>query len=132
MVRLTAPGTPATSEKGGISVFSRITLPACHDAAAPDPGAVHEDRPHPDQAVVGHAAAVNHAAVADRHALADGQREPGVHVAHGEVLDIAFAPDDDGLGVGADDTVEPDRGMRSDGHVADHDGAGGQINQMGR
>ena len=96
------------------------------------PGAVEDDRPHADQAVVLDRAAVQDDPVADGHPLADGARHAGVGVDHRQVLDIGLVADRDPVGVAAQDGVVPDAGLGPEVDVAEHDRAGGDEGRWDR
>jgi hypothetical protein len=102
---------------------------AGRDQAAPaDARAVEHHRPDADQRAIADGAAVQRDLMADRHILADRQRLAHVGVQHAAVLDVAAAPDDDGL------VVTPQHGSVPDAAVglqADLPDDGGTVGHPG-
>src|ERR1700681_3090699 len=78
------------------------------DAATADAGAVHDDRPHPDQRAVLQRAAMQDDVVTDRAILSDSKRKTHIGVAGRIVLHIGILADLDPLIVAAQYRAEPD------------------------
>ena len=88
-----------------------------------DARAIHDDRAHANQAVVADMRPVRDGAVAQGYAVPDDQRQIGIGMADGAILDIAAGADDYGLAFAAQHRVEPDARIRAQRHIADDDRA---------
>jgi len=88
------------------------------DALRANHSPVEDSRPHSDQRLILDRAAVEYGLVADRDPGADCQRRPGIGMADGSVLEIAFVAQDDRRVVGPDYCAEPDAYPGTQSNVA--------------
>jgi hypothetical protein len=90
------------------------------DAFWANEGSIENDGSHTDQNVVSERAAVDDGVVSDRAAIADDDGELPLHsMKDGAVLDVTAAANTDGVDVSAENSVHPDRGVFTEGDIAD-------------
>ena len=120
--RTTRPGTPMTTERGGIRRFSVTSVPAAirHSAPISQPG--QQQRPHAHEGIPADEAAVQDGPMADDHAFLDLLRLVEIGVDDAAVLQIDARPQGDPGQVAAEDRAEPDVHPRRQHDVAADNG----------
>ena len=120
-VRRTLPGTPATSELGGITVCSGSTAPAAMIDPSPIRQSFRMVHPIPISTASSTTQPWTVALLPDGYPIAHNHR---VHVAHsmqyGAVLHIRVGADADRVDVAAHHRVHPHAGMLAQRHIADN------------
>ena len=87
---------------------SGTTEPAATIDPGRDPGAIEDDRTHPDQAVITDLAAMEDGAVSGHDACPDRAGISWVGMQNCAILNVGASPDRDPLGVATENGVEPD------------------------